>query len=208
MRTLDVPEDEGHSHVEYKKTVLLVIVCIAVACKAQRSLEVEPAPPSSPTAQSRVTIRSGGLDLRAKDLVAVKAEVNQRTSDAGGWVESWSLSNKRLHMILRIPELELDRTMDALATLGKVTDRRIRSRDVTDELIDLEARLNNLTALRDRLRSYLKEATNLKEILEVERELARVQAEIESLEAKLDRLRSQVAMSELAFSAWRSKWWN
>ena len=93
MNDVGVPEEEGHSHVEYRKAVLLVFVCLAVACKAQKSLSIHPAAPLSPAAQSRITIRSGGLDLRAKDLVAVKAEVDRHTDDVGGWVESWSLSD-------------------------------------------------------------------------------------------------------------------
>lgn len=152
----------------------------------------------APADQGRILIRSGSLDLRAKDLEATKTRIERITADLGGRVQDWSLRDgKWLDMTLRVPAKSLDEAMDRLATLGRVTGRSLRARDVTEALIDLEARLRNLKALRDRLRSYLDKASNLEEILKVERELARVQSEIESLEARLKILRDQVAMSEL-----------
>ncbi len=124
-----------------------------------------------------------------------------------GRIDNWSTRDGTwLEMTLRVPEPRLDETMDRLADLGKVVGRSLRSRDVTEEVIDLEARLRNLQALRDRLRSYLGQALNLEEILKVERELARVQTEIESIEGRLKLLKSQVAMSELEVRVRKKGW--
>ena len=157
--------------------------------------------------QGQVLIRSGSLDLRVKDLGASKQQVETIVADVQGRIQDWSLQDgKWLNMTLRVPEPRLDETMDRVGALGKVVGRSLRSRDVTEQLIDLEARLKNLRALRDRLRTYLDRAANLEEILAVERELARVQTEIESLEGKLKLLNEQVAMSELTLSARQSGW--
>ena len=85
--------------------------------------------------------------------------------------------------------------------------QRLRSEDVTDTLIDLEARVKNLRALRDRLRSYLEKAANLPEILDVERELARVPSELESLETRLKLLQDRVAVAALTVDVSKSRWW-
>lgn len=152
-------------------------------------------------------IRSGSLSLRVKTPDAVRSSIEGVASDVGGRVQQWSSQDdKWLNMTLRVPEPKLDEAMDRIASLGKVVGRSLQSRDVTEDLIDLEARLRNLRALRDRLRSYLDQTRDLKEILEVERELARVQTELESLEAKLKVLQDRVAMSELDVHVSKKGW--
>ena len=152
----------------------------------------------------RSVIRSGSLGLKAKDLDFVKKQVEAIVDDTRGRIDSWSTTDDRfLHMQLRIPEPRLDEAMDRIASLGKVTDRSLRSSDVTDQVIDLEARLANLIALRDRLRSYLDKAVDLKEILEVEKELTRVQTEVEILQRKLELLKAQIELSQLSLTVRR-----
>ncbi len=149
----------------------------------------------------RSLIRTGTLDLRAKDLNVVKTEVEAMVRGAGGRVDSWSITDDRwLSMRLRIPEARLDEAMDRIATLGRVKSRSLQSSDVTDQVIDLEVRLTNLIALRDRLRSYLERASDLKEILEVEKELARVQTDVEIIQRQLELLKTRMALSELSLT--------
>ncbi len=183
------------------------LVLLGCTPLSKAPLQVSQSEAYSSAEQGRVLIRSGSLQLRAKDLDATKSDIEQITSEVGGRVENWSLQdNKWLNMKLRVPEGRLEGSMDRIAELGKVVGRSLSSRDVTEELIDLEIRLKNLQALRERLRSYLDQASNLEEILGVERELARVQSEIESLEAKLKLLKDQIAMSELNVRVTKARW--
>jgi len=181
-----------------RKLLFGLIVLQAVGCA-----KLAPSGPYTPESrvgseQERSVIRSGNLELRGKDLSHIKSEIDRLVHVANGWVESWAVTDTRyLSMTLRVPEASLDDTMNQVSTLGRVVSRSLRSQDVTEEVIDLEARLNNLRALRDRLKAYLDRASDLKEILEVERELTRVQTEIEAIEGKLKVLRSRVSMSEL-----------
>lgn len=155
----------------------------------------------------RLMIRSGSLDLRVKNLDGARSSIEEIVEDVAGRIDSWSTRDDTwLEMNVRVPEPRLDETMERLSSLGKVVGRSLRSRDVTEEVIDLEARLRNLRALRDRLRSYLEQAENLEEILKVERELARVQTEIESIEGRLKLLKDQVAMSELNVTVRKKGW--
>jgi hypothetical protein len=90
------------------------------------------------------------------------------------------------------------RNSDSVTTLGDVESRTITASDVTEQLVDLDARLNALRATRDRLRQLLERADEVQDVISVERELGRVQGELESLEGRLELLRTQVAMSELS----------
>jgi predicted nucleic acid-binding Zn-ribbon protein len=102
--------------------------------------------------------------------------------------------------VIRVPPDRLDTLKDAIAAFGRVQSRSVGIEDVTDRVIDIEARLGALRASRDRLRQLFDRATTTQDVIAVERELARVQAEIESLEARLAAFRGQVALSELSVS--------
>jgi len=55
--------------------------------------------------------------------------------------------------------------------LGQIISKNIDAQDVTDEYTDLQLRLKNAEALRDRFAAILEKAANVKDTLEVEREL-------------------------------------
>ena len=96
-------------------------------------------------------------------------------------------------------------TLTALEATARLKEKQIVSQDVTAETVDVEARLRNLIAVRDRLRGYLDRASSVAEIIEIERELARVQGEIDALEARLEYLRSSVAMAEISLRVERPR---
>ena len=80
--------------------------------------------------------------------------------------------------------------------------REVRAQDVTDEFMDLDTRLKNARAMRQRLQDLLAKAA-VKEALEIEKELGRVTGEIETMEGKLKLLRDRIAFSTItvAFEA-------
>lgn len=81
---------------------------------------------------------------------------------------------------------------------GRITSRTTASEDLTRQIVDTEARLRALTALRDRLQELLRSRPGrLADLLEVERELARVQGEIDAIQSNLVVMRTRVSMSEL-----------
>lgn len=84
---------------------------------------------------------------------------------------------------------------------GRIVSRSTNTEDLTRAIVDTEARLSALTALRDRLQNLLRNRPGrLSDLLEVERELARVQGEIDSIQSNLAVMRTRVAMSELTLS--------
>ena len=101
---------------------------------------------------------------------------------------------------LRVPAKKLASVEKQLTGLGTVLTQSIAEDDVTQEHIDLAARLKNLRAEEVRLRSFLDDATKVSEMLEVERELARVRGEIESMQAQLTYLERQAAMATLTLT--------
>jgi hypothetical protein len=84
---------------------------------------------------------------------------------------------------------------------GRIVSQSVNSEDLTRQIVDTEARMRALTALRDRLQELLRSRPGrLADLLEVERELARVQGEIDATQSNLAVMRTRVTMSELTLN--------
>jgi len=153
----------------------------------------------------RAVIRTGTVELRVEDFGAARSAVAERARSLGGYVsESGSTRNTRDnrswttgYVVVRVPA---ERFADALADArerGTVLSEGTETEDVTDQLVDLEARLTNLQERRDRLRSFYDRANSTEELLRVEERLSAVQSDIEQLEAEKRALENRVAFSTL-----------
>lgn len=148
------------------------------------------------SATDRQMITRAGIEIEVEDSDASAASVRKLVKSTGGYVEGLnSYREGRLDIDARIPEGKLDPFMDAVAAEGEVLSRRITSTDVTEKMIDIQARLKNLIELRDRIRALLDRTGDLGDLLKVEKELARVQSEIDAITARQKKLRNQVAYS-------------
>ena len=94
---------------------------------------------------------------------------------------------------VRVPAADLDAFVADVSQLGTVVYQSESTDDVTQEHIDLTARLENLRAQEARLRELVAAATNVEEMLAVEKELWRIRGEIESLDAQVQYLERQAA---------------
>lgn len=83
---------------------------------------------------------------------------------------------------LRVPPRSIEIFLSGLAKNSEVLQHRRDSEDKTDAVIDADARIKNLTQLRDKLRSMLNDkSAKFKDIIDVERELASTQAQLDSI---------------------------
>lgn len=98
---------------------------------------------------------------------------------------------------IRIPSDIFHEVVAEVAGFGDVLRREINAQDVSDEFRDLETRLKNLHAVRDRLEVLLQQATNVQEALAVERELERVTGDIEQIKGRLKMLGHLIAYSTI-----------
>lgn len=96
---------------------------------------------------------------------------------------------------VRVPADQLDAFIEDARALGTVKFQSEGTEDVTQQHIDLSARLENLRAEEQRLRSFFEAANNVQEMLAVEVELNRIRGEIESLDAQVKYLERQAAMA-------------
>jgi len=106
---------------------------------------------------------------------------------------------------VRVPADQFEAFIDATSELGTVKFQSEASDDVTQEHVDMTARLKNLQAEEARLREFFDEAKNVTEMLAIEQELSRVRGEIESLDAQIKYLERQAAMATVTIELTEDK---
>jgi len=104
-------------------------------------------------------------------------------------------------LTLRLPAAQFDAALSGLNPIGKIESQNVGSEDVTEQFVDMTARMTNAKRLEERLINLLANRTGkLEEVLAVERELARVREEIERYEGRLRYLRTRAAVSTLSIN--------
>lgn len=96
---------------------------------------------------------------------------------------------------MRVPSERYHEALSKLQQLGKVDNLSEQIQDVTEEFIDLEARLRNLKRSEQHLLELLKRSGKVSELLQVEKEIAQRRSEIERLEVRLRYLTHQTTFS-------------
>ncbi|WP_248896610.1 DUF4349 domain-containing protein [Haloplanus halobius] len=153
----------------------------------------------------RSIIRTGQVQLRVDDYETARSNLTAAVEARGGYVSG---SSQQVHergddawtsgrVVLRVPAEDFAEMMTVVERQGHVRESRTSTQDVTDQVVDLEARLENLRAERDRLRTLYDRANDTEDVLAVERRLSEVQTEIEQTEARLQSLQRQVAYSTI-----------
>lgn len=141
--------------------------------------------------------------LRVQDALTQSIAIAEKS---GGYVQTKTENGEESAQItLRIPAKALKSTIGTLEKLGKVTRRSVTGEDVTEQYIDLDARLKNAKALRDRLTQLLGKAKDVKDIIAIEAELNRIQTEIDSSEGRIKSLKSQADFATIELSLHRQR---
>ncbi|MCX7007698.1 MAG: DUF4349 domain-containing protein [Kiritimatiellaeota bacterium] len=156
---------------------------------------------SSEVRADRMLIWKAWLEVEVWNVSNAVAQATALAQLQGGFVDQTSGGDETsARLRLRVPASTLKAAVGALEELGTVTRRNIESEDVTEQYVDVEARLKNKLVLRDRLKQLLDKATGVKDVLAIETELNRVQADIDSMTARLKTLKGQADLATIEVS--------
>jgi hypothetical protein len=148
-------------------------------------------------------IRTARLQIVAKDFTRVRAEVESLVSGAAGFIDHMTVtgdtsSARTLRGTLRVPADRMATVLAQLRAMGQVVEDTQGSQDVTDQIVDLDARVVSARATEVRLIQLIRERTGkLSDVLEVERELTRVRLDIERLMAEKTNLDRRVSYTTI-----------
>ncbi|MGA2496851.1 MAG: DUF4349 domain-containing protein [Tepidisphaeraceae bacterium] len=165
----------------------------ALAVVATPALAADKAAPVENPAGQRVVIYSGVIGLVVSDVARTLEVVRTQAVSLGGYMQEMDGAS----ITVRVPADRFTEVVEWVAKLGEVTEKRIKSQDVTEEMRDLRIRLDNAEQTRKRLLALLEKSAKVEDTLKIETELERVTQTIELLKGKLQALTSEVAFSTL-----------
>jgi hypothetical protein len=197
------------------RLILAVSLSLSCARQAQSSAPV-PAPvapnPASPALRStpgagRHIIRNAELSLEADDPARAEEQARAAIERLGGFTmssDAVSLGQEprraELHvsLVLRVPAEAFESAIAELRTLGRGAGReQVTGEDVSDEYVDLDARIRTERALEMQLLEILKSTKVVSEMMEVHARLAQVRGEIEKMEGRRRLLDNQTSLSTI-----------
>ena len=146
----------------------------------------------------RVEFESDDLDKSKRQILAAVTKFKAYVSSDQGFKSETRLTNS---LSIRVPSANFDSFLsEATKGVRKFDYKTIEVKDVTEEFVDIHARLKTKKELEKRYLELLKKAGSIKEMLAVEEQIGMLRADIESIEGRLKYLESRVAYSEVSIS--------
>ena len=145
----------------------------------------------------RKLIRTGNVTLEVKTVSDAEEKINVWAKNLGGYITNANTWENGAGFTVRVPAERFDEAMAQAGEFGRVTNRSVSSQDVSDNYYDLQSRLQTKYILRDKLTGYLNQAKDIKDLLEIERQLNSVLEDIDSTEGRFKRLSGQIDFSTI-----------
>ncbi|MEV4820267.1 DUF4349 domain-containing protein [Micromonospora sp. NPDC049274] len=152
----------------------------------------------------RAIIYTGTMRVQVADVDDAAREVSAAVTRAGGFIGGDQRRSAEADAVaelqLRVPAAKFAGVVEEVAKLGRQESREINTQDVTEETVDLEARIITQRARVDSARRLLARASSIADLVSLENELGRREADLASLEAKKRRLADLTALSTITVS--------
>jgi hypothetical protein len=155
---------------------------------------------------TRRLIKKVDLDLTVSDTTGASESLNKLATDLGGHIGSSSARKSDglmfYEMTLRVPEARLGEAIAAIKKLASEVNREVvGAEDVTDQYVDLEARLKTLEATETELRALLSESRQrqqkAEDIMAIYRELTGIRSNIEQIRGQLNVLENMTSLATI-----------
>ncbi len=154
----------------------------------------------------RKIVRNAELNLESASPEESQQKITQSAESKGGFVVESQQSSSDVRvgtrdivtMTIRIPAAKFTETLDEIRkTSSRVIVETIKSDDVTEEFIDVEARLKAKKSLEGQFIEIMKQAKSVEDALKVQTELSEVRGEIEKIEGRKRFLENQTSLSTI-----------
>src|SRR5205085_693979 len=147
----------------------------------------------APVTTDRMIVRNADLQLESESATAAQQKIESIVQSYGGFVvesqqtasNRTSLNRDTVSMTVRVPAAKIINAIEEIRGAGtKVIDETIRGEDITEEFIDVEARLKNQKALELQFMEIMKRAYSVEDAIYAQGQLAEVRGEIEKIEGR------------------------
>ena len=160
-------------------------------------------------ASNRLIIKDAEIKLLVENSDVAIDRITQVVSDVGGyiissrvWYKDWGdESYKYSNITIGVPADQFERSLSRLRGLAlRVTDEKATGEDVTDQFVDIQSKLENLQATRERVLGFLDQAETVEEALAINEELSKIEGQIEELQGRINYLSDRSAFSTITIT--------
>ncbi len=173
---------------------------------AQISLDQADKSKTETVPAERKIIRNADLSLESSSPEESQQKITTIAESKGGFVveSQQSSSNSKVTtrdvvtMTVRVPAAKFNESLDEIRKVAsRVIVETVKGQDVTEEFVDIEARLKTKKALEVQFLEIMKQGKSVEDALNVQRELANVRGEIEQIEGRKRFLENQSSLSTI-----------
>ncbi|MFJ8070179.1 DUF4349 domain-containing protein [Peribacillus sp. NPDC096447] len=154
----------------------------------------------------RKVIHQAQLELKVKNLEKAQIKIENKVAEYGGYVVESNVYREDEELVegtitVRVPEAHFqDFLADSEGEASEVVGRNVTGQDVTEQYVDLKARLKSKRAVEERLLAFMKDAEKTEDLLKISSDLAVVQEEIEQLTGQMKYLENQTSYSTVTIT--------
>ncbi|MEP9404747.1 DUF4349 domain-containing protein [Peribacillus frigoritolerans] len=154
----------------------------------------------------RKVIHQAQLELKVKNLEKAQMKIENKAAEYGGYVVESNVYREDEELVegtitVRIPEAHFQGFLtDSEGEASEVVGRNVTGQDVTEQYVDLKARLKSKRAVEERLLAFMKDAEKTEDLLKISSDLAVVQEEIEQLTGQMKYLENQTSYSTVTIT--------
>ncbi|MFJ7994124.1 DUF4349 domain-containing protein [Peribacillus frigoritolerans] len=154
----------------------------------------------------RKVIHQAQLELKVKNLEKAQMKIENKAAEYGGYVVESNVYREDEELVegtitVRVPESHFqDFLTDSEGEASEVVGRNVTGQDVTEQYVDLKARLKSKRAVEERLLAFMKDAEKTEDLLKISSDLAVVQEEIEQLTGQMKYLENQASYSTVTIT--------
>ncbi len=156
----------------------------------------------------RKIVRNGELTLETESPNDGLRKITAAAESHGGFVvtsefkqnpvAAGAKQSQSVTVVARVPSSQFASALDQIRNAGeRVIQEKVSGQDVSEEYLDVEARLRNKKALEGQFLEIMKQARKVADALDVQSQLADVRTEIERLEGRRRFLENQAALSTI-----------
>jgi hypothetical protein len=179
-----------------------------VAAKAEDITTESEVENKSLTTEQKI-IKTGDIKFETNDLEAAYSQIQTATKSYNAIIqndtEGKDYGSVFRKIIVRVPSKNFDLFLkDISKGVSYFDNKEISSQDVTEEYIDIDARLKAKKVLEARYLELLKKANKVTEMLEIEKQLSAIREEIEAKEGQLRYMQSQISMSTITIEFYKT----
>ena len=196
---IKIPPSPKIDQVKFVKPVVAKAEEITIESEAQNtSLAIE-----------QKIIKTGDIRFETNDLAETYNKITTAAQKYNAIVqndtEGKDYGSVFRRIIVRVPSKNFDLFLTEISKgVTYFDNKEIASQDVTEEYIDINARLKAKKVLESRYLELLEKAKKVTEMLEIEKQLSLIREEIESKEGQIRYMQSQISMSTITIEFYKN----